>query len=318
MRRTSRGLAHPIGLHRRPTVFPLAERQVRRRAGTVLILKGWQPSRSARGSQDAPWSVCSARRPSADSRRSRRESSNSDEEHEMMTIKTACASAMTAVLLCAGGAQAFDMGEMMNPTKMMNPSKWMGGNKDNDSDRARGPEPAADYAGPGQGYGAMPGYGSGYGPGPGYGGQQGYDPSYGPGPGYSGQQGYDPGYGPGPGYGGQQGYDPAYGAGYGGAPGGGYGSAPVLRWRPRLWRCSGLRRSTWLRRCSGLRRGARLRRCSGLRRGTWLRWCSRLRRGTRLWWCSGLWRNARLCTWLLRPRNGPGTGVRSGLRRPER
>jgi hypothetical protein len=107
-------------------------------------------------------------------------------------------------LLLANQVHAFDMGNMMNP------SKWMGNNNDDD-------EYYDDYyGGPGYGYGG-PGYGPGYGyGGPGYGG-----PGYGygdPGYGYGG-----PGYGyGGPGYGG----DPAYGGApaYGVTPG--YGSAP--------------------------------------------------------------------------------------------
>lgn len=101
---------------------------------------------------------------------------------------------LTLVLGCtmmggAGVSVAFDMGNMMNP------SKWMGGGNDRDDYYDRG------Y-----------GYGRGYGPGYGYGG-----PGYGyGGPGYGyGAPGY--GYG-GPGYG----YGaPAYGYG---APGYGYGA----------------------------------------------------------------------------------------------
>jgi len=92
-------------------------------------------------------------------------------------------------LLVANPAAAFDMGNMMNP------SKWMGGG-DNDRDRYDDY-----YDGPGYGYGGGPGYGYGGGPGYGYGG-------YGGAPGYGG-------YGGAPGYG--------YGGGYGGAPG--YGAA---------------------------------------------------------------------------------------------
>ena len=97
-------------------------------------------------------------------------------------------------LLLASTAHAFDMGNMMNP------SKWMGGNKNSDR--------YDDYGGPG-GYGGGPG---GYGGGPGgYGGGPG---GYGGGPGgYGGGPG---GYGGAPGYGG--------GSGYGGTPG--YGGAP--------------------------------------------------------------------------------------------
>jgi len=110
-----------------------------------------------------------------------------------------------ACLLLANTAHAFDMGNMMNP------SKWMGGgNKDDDR--------YDDYYGE-PGYGPGPGYG-GYGGGPGYGGYGG-GPGYG---GYGGGPGYG-GYGGGPGYGGYGGA-PGYGAapGYGGAPG--YGAAP--------------------------------------------------------------------------------------------
>ena len=67
-------------------------------------------------------------------------------------------------LLLANTAHAFDMGNMMNP------SKWMGSNKDDDYDR-RG----YGYGGPGWGY---PGYGYGWGGYPGYGGWGGY-PGYG-------------------------------------------------------------------------------------------------------------------------------------------
>ena len=54
---------------------------------------------------------------------------------------------ITAVnLMLASSAYAFDMGNMMNP------SKWTGGNKDNDR--------YDDYRdGPGYGYGGGPGYG---------------------------------------------------------------------------------------------------------------------------------------------------------------
>jgi len=114
---------------------------------------------------------------------------------------------VAAGLLLANTAFAFDMGNMMNP------SKWMGGNKGGDryDDGGYG-------GGPGYGgYGGGPGYG-GYGGGPGYGGYGGA-PGYG---GYGGEPGYG-GYGGGPGYGGYGGA-PGYG-GYGGAPG--YGAAPA-------------------------------------------------------------------------------------------
>jgi hypothetical protein len=95
-------------------------------------------------------------------------------------------------LSLASTAYAFDMGNMMNP------SKWMGGNKDNDryDDYGRG----YGYGGPGYGYGG-PGYGYG-----------GYPGGYG----YGGYPGY--------GYGGYPG-----GYGYGGYPGGyGYGGTPAV------------------------------------------------------------------------------------------
>ena len=105
-------------------------------------------------------------------------------------------------LLLANSACAFDMSNMMNP------SKWTGGNNDNDRYDDY-------YDGPGYGYpGGPPGYGYG---GPGYGGA----PGYGGGPGYGGA----PAYGGEPGYGGAPGYDAAPGYGYGAAPG--YGGAPA-------------------------------------------------------------------------------------------
>jgi hypothetical protein len=92
--------------------------------------------------------------------------------------------AASAVAAISGvpSVQAFDMGNMMNP------SKWFGGNRDHDDyyyDRWGGP-----------------GYG-GYGYGPGWGG---YGPGWGGyGPGWGGYPGYGYGYGaPGYGYGGQQ------------------------------------------------------------------------------------------------------------------
>jgi hypothetical protein len=84
-------------------------------------------------------------------------------------------------LALAGTAQAFDFGNMMNP------SKWMGGDNDRYDDYRGG------YGYPGYGYGGYPGYG-GYGGYPGYGGYGGY-------PGYGGYGGY-PGYGGYGGYGG--------------------------------------------------------------------------------------------------------------------
>ncbi|MEZ5542748.1 MAG: hypothetical protein R3F42_11980 [Pseudomonadota bacterium] len=115
---------------------------------------------------------------------------------------------VAASLLLAGTAQAFDFGNMMNP------SKWMGGKDKNDR--------YYDDYGPGYGYpgGYGPGYGGPgleYGPGYGYG-EPGYGPGYG-GPGYGA-----PGYG-GPGYGAPAyGNDPGYGWSYGpdySAPAGG-------------------------------------------------------------------------------------------------
>jgi len=118
---------------------------------------------------------------------------------------------VTVSLLLANSAYAFDMGNMMSP------SKWMG-NKDKDNDRYDDyyEEPGYGYPGgpPGYGYGGAPGYGYGGDPGYGYGGA----PGYGAAPGYGGA----PGYGSAPGYGGAPGYGSA--PGYGGAPG--YGSAP--------------------------------------------------------------------------------------------
>jgi hypothetical protein len=99
---------------------------------------------------------------------------------------------VTTGMLFAGTAHAFDMGNMMNP------SKWMGGDDDHDRYDDYG------YGGPGYGYGGYPGFGYG-GPGYGYGGYPGY--------GYGG-----PGYG----YGGYPGY------GYGGYPGYGYGATPSV------------------------------------------------------------------------------------------
>ena len=53
-------------------------------------------------------------------------------------------------LLLASTAYAFNMGNMMNP------SKWMGGNRDNDRyDYYRG-GPGYGYGGPGYGYGGTP------------------------------------------------------------------------------------------------------------------------------------------------------------------
>ena len=80
---------------------------------------------------------------------------------------------VAAGLLLASTASAFDMGNMMNP------SKWMGGGNKHDRYDDY-------YDGPGYGYGGGPGYGSGYGYGgaPGYGGMPGYGtaPAYGSAP----------------------------------------------------------------------------------------------------------------------------------------
>jgi len=94
---------------------------------------------------------------------------------------------LASSLLLAMPAQAFDMGNMMNP------SKWVGGN--NDRDRYDdddyydyGPPPGyGGYGGPGYGGYGAPGYG-GYG-GPGYGGYG--APGYGGGPASQGLQAYD-------------------------------------------------------------------------------------------------------------------------------
>jgi hypothetical protein len=127
---------------------------------------------------------------------------------------------VTASLLLANSAYAFDMGNMMNP------SKWMGGNKDKDRYDDYYDEPGYGYPGgpPGYGYGGAPGYGGG----PGYG--------YGGAPGYGGDPGY--GYGGAPGYGGDPGY------GYGGAPaygasGTGSNEAEIMRLKERIRQLEG-------------------------------------------------------------------------------
>lgn len=94
-------------------------------------------------------------------------------QYNELTIK---ATLVATSLLLANTCHAFDMGNMMNP------SKWMGG-RDNDDyydDYRYGPG----YGGPGYGYGGYPGFG---GPGFGYGGYPGYG---GPGYGYGGYPGY--------------------------------------------------------------------------------------------------------------------------------
>jgi hypothetical protein len=130
-------------------------------------------------------------------------------------------------LLLASPAHAFNIGNMMNP------SKWMGGNSDRDRYDDYYGGPGYGYGGPGYGYGG-PGYGYG-GPGYGYGG-----PGYGyggPGYGYGG-----PGYGyGGPGYGGY-----GYGApGYGGVseygpPGTNPNDAEIDRLKERLRQLEGV------------------------------------------------------------------------------
>jgi len=109
---------------------------------------------------------------------------------------------LASSLLLAMPAQAFDMGNMMNP------SKWVGGNNDryddDDDYYDYGPPPGyGGYGGPGYGGYGAPGYG-GYG-GPGYGGYG--APGYGGygGPGYGGYGA--PGYGGGPASQGLQAYD---------------------------------------------------------------------------------------------------------------
>jgi len=115
-----------------------------------------------------------------------------------------------SLLLPLPAAQAFDMGNMMNP------SKWVGGKNKN---RDRYDDDYYDYGPPpGYGYGGYgaPGYG-GYGA-PGYGG-------YG-GPGYGGYGG--PGYGGygGPGYGGSTAPESSYGSTYTGPSYGGNYTGP--------------------------------------------------------------------------------------------
>ncbi len=88
-----------------------------------------------------------------------------------------------AIVAGSGASYAFNMGNMMNP------SKWFGGNnRDRDYYGDRWGGPGYGYGGPAYGYGGAPGYGYGGAPGYGYGG-----PAYGYGaPGY----GYgNPGYG---------------------------------------------------------------------------------------------------------------------------
>lgn len=98
----------------------------------------------------------------------------------MQNTKIAVRAALVASsLLLANSAHAFDMGNMMNP------SKWM--NNDNDRYDNYRYGPGYGYGGPGYGYyGGYPGYG-----GPGYGGYYGGYPGYGaPGYGYGGYPGY--------------------------------------------------------------------------------------------------------------------------------
>ena len=128
---------------------------------------------------------------------------------------------MVAVsLLLASPAGAFDMGNMMNP------SKWMGGNNDRYDDY----DDYGDYGGgPGYGFpGGPPGYGYGGGPGYGYGGGPGYGP--GPGYGYGGGYGGVPGYGAAPGYGGTSPYA---------APGAASNEAEITRLKERIRQLEG-------------------------------------------------------------------------------
>jgi hypothetical protein len=134
-------------------------------------------------------------------------------------------------LLLANSAYAFDMGNMMNP------SKWMGGNKDKDRYDDY-------YDGPGYGYGGAPGYGYGGDPGYGYGGAPGYGYGGAPGYGYGGVPGYGYGGAPGYGYGGAPGYDYGTVPGYGGAPtygtpGAGSNEAEIQRLKERLRQLEG-------------------------------------------------------------------------------
>ena len=86
-------------------------------------------------------------------------------------------------LLLASSVSAFDIGNIMNP------SKWMGGNNDRDRYDDYYDRRDYGYGGPGYGYGGAPGYGGGS-PGYGYGGAPGYG---------GGSPGY--GYGDAPAYG---------------------------------------------------------------------------------------------------------------------
>ena len=129
-----------------------------------------------------------------------------------------------ASLLLANSAMAFDMGNMMNP------SKWMGGSSDRYDDDYYYDGPGYGYPGgpPGYGYGAPPGLGYG-GPGYGYGGPPGYGYG-GPGYGYGGAPGY--GYGGGPAYG--YGHTTTYGA-----PGSGANEAEIRRLKERVRQLEG-------------------------------------------------------------------------------
>jgi hypothetical protein len=123
---------------------------------------------------------------------------------------------VAASVLLSSPVYAFNMGNMMNP------SKWMGGNKNKDR------YDDDYYDGPGYGYpGGNQGYG--YGGNPGYGypaGNQGYGYGGAPGYGYGGV----PGYGAAPGYGGA----PAYGA-----PGTQSNEAEIMRLRERIRQLEG-------------------------------------------------------------------------------
>jgi hypothetical protein len=86
--------------------------------------------------------------------------------NDRIHLRRAPALVLGATLICGAATSfAFDMGNMMNP------SKWMGGGNDRD-DYDEGP-----WGGPGYGWGGPGGYG---GPGYGYGGPGGYGrPDYG-------------------------------------------------------------------------------------------------------------------------------------------
>ena len=108
-------------------------------------------------------------------------------KRKTILVAAAIAGILGGNLVMVNVAQAFDMGNMMNP------GKWFGDNDDDRYYRRYG----------GYGYGPYGGYG--YGPYGGYGGYGPYGGGYGP---------YGGGYGPWGGYGGYPGYG-GYGGGYG-------------------------------------------------------------------------------------------------------